>query len=268
MTVVRCIPPFAILALVLASGCGTLPDGRSWGGEATCLPGWRQLGRSATRAALDPQTWGPLAAAALLQIDDADHELSDWAREHTPLFGSPEAAQDAQGWTGEALDDSLYATLLLTPGGDTPGAWTLNKLRGGAVEFAALGASGLTVDGLKDAAGRTRPAGDNDKSFPSSHAARSSADVTLAARNLDATPMPASVRWTAKAGLYGLGAASAWSRVEAGSHYPSDALAGWAVGHFWGPFIHDAFLWRGEPPVLLLLTPEPGGARLALQMSF
>lgn len=261
----------AVLAawVALCTGCGTLPDGRRWGGDATILPGWRQIGRSAGQAAIDPQTWVPLAAAALLQIDNADHELSDWAREHTPVFGSPEDAQDAQSWTGQALDDSLYATMLLPPSGDTLGAWTVNKVRGAAVEFSAVAANNLAIDVLKDAAGRTRPDGTNDRSLPSNHAARSSVDVALAARNLDATPMPSVARWTAKTGLYGMGAASAWSRVEAGAHYPSDVLAGWAAGHFWGAFVHDAFLWRGEPPAcMILLVPEPGGVRLAWQMSF
>lgn len=268
MVAARGIRTVLVVAFALCSGCGTLPDGRPWGSEATALPGWQQLGRSAWRATLDPQTWGPLAAAALLQVDHADHDLSDWARDHTPLFGSPDDAQDAQSWTGQALDDAFYASWLLPPAGDSLGEWSANKLRGGAVEFSAIAVNNLTVDVLKDTARRTRPDGSNNRSLPSNHSARSSVDVTLAARNLDATPMPAAARWTAKASLYGLGAASAWSRVEAGAHYPSDVLAGWALGHFWGAFLHDAFLWRGEPPVLILLLPEPGGARLALQMSF
>ena len=267
MLLSRCILTVLLMGLILGSGCGTLPDGRRWGAEATPLPGWRQLGRSAWRASADPQTWGPLAAAALLQIDHADHELSDWARDHTPLFGSPENAEDAQSWTGQVLDDAFYVSLLLPPAGDSLGDWSANRLRGAAVEFSAIAANNLSVDTLKDAAGRTRPNRENNRSLPSNHSARSSVDVTLAARNLDATPMPPAARWSAKAGLYGMGAASAWSRVEAGAHYPSDVLVGWALGHFWGAFVHDAFLWQGEPPVLLLL-PEPGGARLALQFSF
>lgn len=258
----------AVLALGLCSGCGTLPDGRRWGHEATARPGWQQVGRSAWRAAIDPQTWGPLAAAALLQIDNADHEISDWAIEHAPIFGSPEEAEDAVGWTGQTLDTAWYASMALAPSGETAGEWTLNKLRGAAVEFGAVGVAGYTVDFLKEEVGRTRPNRENKRSFPSNHAQRSAVDVTLAARNLDATPMPAPLRRAAKAGLYGVGAVSAWSRVEAAGHYPSDVLAGWAIGHFWGAFLHDAFLWRGDPPVLIELAPTPGGAALTLRARF
>jgi hypothetical protein len=37
----------------------------------------------------------------------------------------------------------------------------------------------------------------------------------------------------------------AWSRVEAGKHYLSDALAGFALGHFLGAFVNDLFLSVG-----------------------
>lgn len=268
MSATRWLAGVLALGAVLCSGCGTLPDGRRWGGEATALPGWRQTGRRAWRAALDPQTWAPLAAAALLQIDDMDHELSDWAVEHTPLFGSPDKAEDATGWTGNLLDYALYTSMILPPSGDGVGEWILNRAGGVAVEFTSVGVAGYTVDVLKETTARTRPNGANDRSLPSNHATRSSVDVTLAARNLDATPMPAAARWTAQAGLYGLGVAASWSRVEAAGHYPSDVLVGWALGHFWGTFVHDAFLWRGEPPVLVEVAPVPGGAQLVLRVPF
>ena len=31
-----------------------------------------------------------------------------------------------------------------------------------------------------------------------------------------------------------------WGRVEAGAHYPSDVLVGFALGHFIGVFVNDA----------------------------
>ena len=254
--------------LLLAAGCGTMSNGRGWGQDATLRPGWRRVGRSAVRAVLDPQTWGPLAVAALLQVDNADRRISDWAVDHTPLFDSPANAQDAVGWTGQALDAIFYASLAATPAGDEPGEWAWNKLRGGLVEFAGYGIANESVDFLKDATGRTRPDGSNDKSFPSSHARRSSADVTLAARNVDAMALPGPVRMTLKTGMYSLGAVSAWSRVEAQGHYPSDVLAGWAVGHFWTAFVHDAFLYETDPPFMVQLMPEPDAVHARLVWQF
>ena len=34
----------------------------------------------------------------------------------------------------------------------------------------------------------------------------------------------------------------AWARVEAGAHYPSDVLAGAALGRFLSATVHDSFL--------------------------
>ena len=54
----------------------------------------------------------------------------------------------------------------------------------------------------------------------------------------DATLLPG-WRRIAKAAL---DAGTAWARVEGERHYPSDVLAGMAIGHFFGAFITDAFL--------------------------
>ena len=58
----------------LASACGTLPNGRAWGEDATAAPGWRHVRDAAWQAARSPRVWVPLAAAALLQVDDWDRE--------------------------------------------------------------------------------------------------------------------------------------------------------------------------------------------------
>lgn len=260
---------FPVLLALCLTGCGTMSNGRRWGEDATWWPGWQKMGESAWRAVRDPQTWGPLAAAALLQIDHADENVSEWAVNHTPVFGSSEEALDAQKWTGTLLDDAFYLSVLSTPSGDDAGAWTLNKFRGAAVEFGAVGASSLTIDIGKELAGRTRPNGFNDESFPSGHAGRSSVDVTLASKNISALSMPEPVRVALQTGLYGLGAVSAWSRVEAQAHYPSDILSGWAIGRFWGVFMTEAFLRDGGPPAVTIeMAPQPGGATMGVSFAF
>ena len=37
----RCLALFSLVALTAA--CGTLPNGRAWGEDATATPGWRQV---------------------------------------------------------------------------------------------------------------------------------------------------------------------------------------------------------------------------------
>jgi hypothetical protein len=38
----------------------------------------------------------------------------------------------------------------------------------------------------------------------------------------------------------------AWARIEAGEHFPSDVLAGAAIGNFVTAFIHDFLLGQPE----------------------
>ena len=61
----------------------------------------------------------------------------------------------------------------------------------------------------------------------------------------------------------------AWARVEARKHYPSDVLAGAALGHFLTAFIHDAFLNLPEDgSVDFSIYPMKGGAGLELCFRF
>jgi membrane-associated phospholipid phosphatase len=64
-------------------------------------------------------------------------------------------------------------------------------------------------------------------------------------------------------------AGTAWARVEAGAHYPSDVLVGVALGNFMGAFFTEAFLGL-EPGSRLALSAEPtrGGAVMRLQLRF
>jgi membrane-associated phospholipid phosphatase len=69
---------------------------------------------------------------------------------------------------------------------------------------------------------------------------------------------------------YSAAAATAWARVEANKHYPSDVLAGAAIGHFLTAFIHDSFLGLPEESYLFHLefAPVKKGALLSVGWSF
>ena len=236
------------LALSLLAACGTTRSGRLWAEDATLLPSGSELARAARNAALDPLTWVPLAGAGLLSIDDLDEGLSDWAREHTPVFGSEEGAEEAGSRLRGVAYGSWWVSMLLTPSGDEPGPWLLDKAKGGLVEGAAAFAAGELTTGLKQLTGRDRPDGGEDGSFPSGHATAAAVYTTLTARNVDTYDLPDWSRWTLKGGLISLSAATAWSRVEAGKHYPTDVLVGAALGNFVASFVHDAFLGVGAQP--------------------
>jgi hypothetical protein len=246
---------FAILCVLVLGACGTLPSGRGWGEDATFTPGWDRVRASAMSAARDPWVWAPLAGAAAFQIDDWDRRTSDWAREHTPVFGSQQSAED---WSDDLRAASVvahYATVVATPSGSDPSEWMLNKARGTLVGVAAVSSTVLVTNTLKSAVDRERPNGDDSASFPSGHTSSSAVHTRLASRNLQAIEMSTAARRTLDVGLYALTIGTSWSRIEAGWHYPSDTLFSMALGNFIASFVNDGFL-GADAPLAISMTAD------------
>lgn len=250
---------FICCALSL-SACGTLPSGKRWGEEATLLPGWERVQTSAINAAKDPWTWGPLLGAAAFQIDNFDRRTSDWAREHTPVFGSQNSAKDWSDDLRSASSFAHYATIIATPGGDDPGDWLLSKAKGTLVGVAAVSATGQITNFLKDQTDRQRPNGADGESFPSGHTSASSVHTRLASRNLQSIEMSDATRTTLNVGLYALTFGTSWARIEAGWHYPSDTLFSMALGNFIASFINDAFMGLPDSRASLAVQTVEDGA--------
>ena len=85
-----------------------------------------------SNAARDPWVWAPLLGAAAFQIDDLDRRTADWAREHTPVFGSQ---RNAEQWSDDLRTASVlahYATIVATPSGDDFGEWLAQQGEGHA----------------------------------------------------------------------------------------------------------------------------------------
>jgi hypothetical protein len=240
------LPVLRVLVTFLLSahicGCASLPSGRGWGEDATIAPGWERVGVAARNAAADPWVWGPLVGAAAFQIDNWDREVSDWARDHTPVFGSQ---GDAEQWSDDLREASVHVhhlTLLLTPSGDEPKEWLWNKAKGALVQIAAVSTTSQLTVQFKDAFGRERPNGLALESFPSGHTSSAAVHTRLASRNLQSIQLSPAARSAADIGLYALTIGTSWARIEAGWHYPSDTLAGMALGNFLASFFNDAFL--------------------------
>lgn len=249
----------------LLTACGTLPDGSRWGEEATLRPGWQRVHEAATNAAQDPWVWGPLLGAAAFQIDDFDRRTADWAREHTPIFGSQ---GNAEQWSDDLRSASKvvhYATVLATPSGDEPVEWVISKTKGTLVGVAAVSATGQITNRLKESVDRERPNGLARKSFPSGHTSSSAVHTRLASRNLQSIAMPDTTRTALDAGLYALTIGTSWARIEAGWHYPADTLFGMALGNFIASFVNDAFL--GSPSEQSALRLQATDEAVGLQWS-
>ena len=93
--------------------------------------------------------------------------------------------------------------------------------------------------------------------------------MTLANRNIDSIDMPQALKQSMKIGNYLLASGVGWARVEGRRHYPSDVLAGAALGHFLTAFIHDSFMnLPEEGNVDFAFFPVRKGAGIALAFHF
>lgn len=256
------------LASVIA-GCGTLSNGRGWGQDATLSPGWERLGQAAWNAAAAPATWAPAAGALAFQADHADKKVSESASRHTPVFGSQHNADQISNALLDASGAVWAASGVATPSGDGATDWLEAKAKGVGVEGGAGAVTLGAVEVLKNTARRRRPDGSDNQSFPSGHSAGAAFFSTVASRNIEALSWSAGETTAAQIGLGALTAATAWARVEADKHYPSDVLAGIAFGHFFGVFLTDAFLGLDNPRhALVFVEPSKEGAIAMMQFDF
>ena len=258
-----------LAACCAASACTSLPDGTRWGASATLTPGWQHVGQSARNAAKSPWVWGPLAGAAVLQVDSWDEDVSEWAHDETPVFGSESSAQDWSDGLRDAAVVGYAASVLATPSGAVDGDWFAAKARGTAVGLGAFSVTAGLTEGLKSVTSRERPNGVDDESFPSGHASTAAVFNTLTVHNLQSIDMAPGLRTSLAVGAGAVTAGTAWARVESGDHYPSDVLFGIALGNFMGAFFSEAFLGL-EPGGRLAFSAEParGGAVLHWEMRF
>lgn len=250
--------------LGLLSGCGTLPNGQGWGEGATLLPGWARVQKAAWNAASSPHVWAPVGSALLLQVDHADERLSDWAIDHTPIYGSNVDAADASDSVRKLSIIAFRASVLATPSGNEPVDWTLSKAKGYGVQYSAILLTEGTTKLLKADVERERPDSSNDRSFPSGHTSTMAVHSMLACQNIELLEIPSWSRTTLKTGVALLPYAGGWARVEAGKHYTSDILSSVAIGNFLAMFINDAFLGVDSDDELQVTLDYLPGETLAL----
>ncbi|MDH3672299.1 MAG: phosphatase PAP2 family protein [Gammaproteobacteria bacterium] len=221
-----------------ASGCATWSDRPQAGPNASRF---QRIRLAAVNAARDPATWIPAAGAVAFRMGDLDERVSDWAYEHTPIFGSPEDANQAStDLRAVACAAAILTPLSIPPPADSARAG-MTKTQGVSGGLAATLTNSALVGFMKKETDETRPNGGHS-SFPSSHTSQAFACAISASRSLESVPMSAGMRKALRINLTAVAAATAWGRIEAYHHYPSDTLAGAALGNFLANFIFDAFL--------------------------
>lgn len=251
---------FGTLLLFLLAGCGTLQNGRRWGEDVTLRPGWDKFGRAAVEAVTSPAFYIPTATALLLQIEHADRRISDWAREHTPVYGCNSRAEEWSNDLRSLTAYTMYASMLATPSGNEPIPWGTAKVKGALIQYGAVGISHVLISGLKDVSGRERPNGFDDRSFPAGKTPSGVAFATIASRNIATLDVPRPAKITFNVGLCATLTALGWSQIEAGSHYPADVLAGVALAYFITAFLNDAFMGLDAPPQAMPVAGYDGSA--------
>ena len=241
---------FAVLSASLVA-CATSPNSsaqapRAWGAHVTLLPSWNQFARAATTAARDPQTWAPVVGAVLFSATDWDKEVSEWAQEHHPVYGSQHAALNASDDLRDGTKYGAIITALLTPNGPEPMEAVAGKLKGMGLQLGAYYATESMTTAFKRGVARRRPNAANNRSFPSGHTSAAFAAGTLARRNVAASDFNPTASRVLDVSFISMGVGTSWARVEAGMHYPSDVLAGAALGHFIAAVVNDAFVGEDQ----------------------
>ena len=239
------VPLVMLIITAGTSGCATT------GGNGF----WERLATHSRASVQQESVWIPLAAAAVFAGTSADEEVSEWAVDRNPVFGSPSNAGTWSDW----LSGSVVATALVTSF-----AWRDEANQPITTDLFILGSAYAFSDGMKRVADRTRPDEKNDLSFPSLHATMAFTGARIAARNFSTrnTRYGQAIR----IGLFTFASASAWGRVEAEKHYPADVLAGAAVGNFFAG-VGNAFL-EDRKNVTVSFSPTFDGGVLRIHWLF
>jgi len=245
-------------ALIVTMLCGCAGSG--WGARTGFPDSWQAIGESARAAAVQPSVWVPLGGAIVLGVADLDDNISEWAVREQPLFGS-----NAADVSDDLLDASLgvWALSVVLAPADSTG----HKLRGAATQAGSILLTGGISEGLKSITSRRRPNDENNNSLPSGHASQAAVRTHFARTNLNYFDLPKGARRASNVALHTLDYATAWARVEANRHFPSDVLAGVALGNFVAEFMRG-ILFEANPERAAHLQNQvqvqmlPGGAVL------
>lgn len=237
----------AILSLPMVSGCTTSDPAESSA---------RRVVMAAIQAAKHPATWGPFSAGVAIGITPLDEDLSNWAADSQPLFGNTEAAADASDSLRASLLLGMATSNILAPlqaEEDMNLALSRRLSANGAAHFANRQAT----DKLKATIGRERPNQDDDRSLPSGHSSSAFSAATMIDLNLSDAKLHPNRRLAARAGLYGVAGMTAWARLEAQKHYPSDVLIGAALGNFMVRFLYATITDPSiDLPTMVEISPD------------
>ena len=242
------IPPFCAWAsLCLLPSCAA---------GAFAWPSADEFQNAAWEAVESPRTWGPALGAGVFWATNADRGISDWAKQASPVFRSEENAEmwsDSLRFAGNRLMNVAQISHFVASD-----SWD----RSWEQAFIGYGSAIVATEAgwaVKKLTNRDRPEPtENSPSFPSQHAARCFAyngQTRLAFEDAGIDSFFSDgVIFTGDLVAWG----TSWARVESGAHFPSDVLAGAALGNFTAIFLQRAFLSVDGQPSLVIQPGDSG----------
>ena len=226
------------VVLTMITGCGQIRES---------LPSMERVLDVAKESALEPETWVPLTAAAAIGLAGVDDNISDWASDNTPIFGSQGSADQTSDDLRNALIVGMAVSSVFAPvSSSADDGFRKRRVVANALGFSVTG--GVVQSG-KLIFQRERPNERDDESFPSGHSGSSFSSAVLIEQNLNATIERPWLRKSIKAGTTATAAAVAWARVEAQEHFPVDVLVSAALGNFFAKVFYKSFLTEDGPVV-------------------
>lgn len=231
--------PALLLVFLAATGCGQIRES---------LPTMERVLDVAQESAREPATWAPIAAATVIGFAGVDDNISDWASDETPIFGSQNSADSFSDDLRNALIAGAVISSVIAPTGAAEYSFPTRR-------FAASVLGINTVAGIvkigKVTVQRERPDETDDESFPSGHSGASFSSAVLLEQNLNATIQRPWLRRSVKVGTTSAAALVAWARVEAQRHFPVDVLVSAGLSNFVSKVFYRSLVENnsGIPPI-------------------
>ena len=245
---------FIVSGALTCVACGTLPNGRGVGQDATLWPGAERVKQAAYAAAIETRTWAPALGAVIAGTTRIDDTVAEFVRKNSPVYGSQFEANRASGTLRSVTIIAAYASLLAAPGAGEPAEAALAKTNMLGVHLTANLATVGTTSLLKTVSNRMRPDKSDDRSFPSGHASSAFMHASFAHQNIALLNVNDTAKTVLQVGVDLAAIGTGWARIEAGVHYPSDVLAAAALGNFFAKFFYNAFMGL-DSAATIYITP-------------
>ncbi|MFP4679944.1 MAG: phosphatase PAP2 family protein [Chitinispirillaceae bacterium] len=272
-----------VVILCISSGCSRSMLRATPLESPDIIPSKERMKKALSDAFFDPSLFIGGAALAVFAFSDMDENIASYISDRNLLFGTEKRAAEASDYLRAASlgtaallytvkylplrqrDQLPYSTDTMT---SVPA-----KYQGPAAGAETLLLSGLLTAGttelLKRTTGRLRPDFSDYRSFPSGHTSVTAFANNYSANTLSSMSLPHHYQYLAQGILCAATFTTAWARIEARRHYPTDVVAGAMLATFFGNFAYKAFLGPYQPLDTrfdINVTPEGCDVRLAFQL--